>query len=182
MDKKRSSPGVQMKGYVQVYTGNGKGKTTAALGSALRAAGAGMNVYIAQFMKWGDYSEIKALQRFSDLITVEQYGLGKFIRGEPTPEEKAAAKQGFENIKTVVSRGRHDMVIIEEGNLAVQYDLIPIEELLLLIDRKPEHMEIIITGRNADPRLIEKADLVTEMKDIKHYFEMGVPARVGIEK
>lgn len=171
-----------MKGYVQVYTGDGKGKTTAALGLALRAAGAGLKVYIVQFMKMGDYSEIKALQRFSDLITIEQYGLGKFIKGKPSPEEKTAAEKGFEKVKSVIEEGRHDVVIIEEGNMAVYFGLIPIEELLTLIDNKPGHMEIIITGRNADMKLIEKADLVTEMKEIKHYYEKGVPARMGIEK
>ena len=141
-----------------------------------------MKVYIAQFMKMGDYSEIKALQRFSDLITIDQYGMGKFVKGQPSPEERDAAREGFEKIRSVVDRGKHDVVIIEEGNMAVYFGLIPITELLALIDSKPGHMEIIITGRNADARLIERADLVTEMKEIKHYYEKGVPARVGIEK
>jgi cob(I)alamin adenosyltransferase len=171
-----------MKGYVQVYTGNGKGKTTAALGLALRAAGAGLKVHIAQFMKMGDYSEIQALQRFSDLITIKQYGMGKFVKGKPSPEEITAAQKGFEKVRSVVDQGEHDVVIIEEGNMAVYFGLIPIMALLALIDSKPEHMEIIITGRNADAKLIERADLVTEMKEIKHYYEKGVPARVGIEK
>ena len=174
--------GRHMRGYVQVYTGEGKGKTTAALGLALRAAGAGLKVHIAQFMKMGDYSEIKALARFSDLITIEQYGMGKFVKGKPSPEEKTAAKNGFEKVKAIVANGRHDVVIIEEGNMAVYFGLIPIEALLDLIDNKPLHMEIVITGRGADEKLIEKADLVTEMKEIKHYYEKGVAARVGIEK
>jgi cob(I)alamin adenosyltransferase len=171
-----------MKGYVQVYTGNGKGKTTAALGLCLRAAGAGLKVFIAQFMKMGDYSEIKALERFSDLITVEQYGLGKFIRGKPSAEDIAASKKGFENVRAAVFSEKYDMVIIEEGNMAVHFGLIPLEDLLDLIERKPAPIEIVITGRNADPRLLEKADLVTEMKEIRHYYQKGVNARVGIEK
>jgi cob(I)alamin adenosyltransferase len=171
-----------MKGYVQVYTGNGKGKTTAALGLCLRAAGAGLNVFIAQFMKMGDYSEIKALKRFSDLITIEQYGLGKFIKGKPSPEDIAASQKGFDRVKAAVLSGKYDMVIIEEGNMAVQFGLIPLESLLKLIENKPPHMELVITGRNADPKILEKADLITEMKEIRHYYQKGVGARVGIEK
>jgi cob(I)alamin adenosyltransferase len=172
----------KMKGYVQVYTGNGKGKTTAALGLCLRAAGAGLNVFIAQFMKMGDYSEIKALKRFSDLITIEQYGLGKFIKGKPSPEDIAASQKGFDRVKAAVLSGKYDMVIIEEGNMAVQFGLIPLESLLKLIENKPPHMELVITGRNADPKILEKADLITEMKEIRHYYQKGVGARVGIEK
>ena len=170
------------KGYVQVYTGNGKGKTTAALGLAVRAAGAGLKVYIAQFLKRGDYSEIKALERFSDLIVVEQFGMGKFVKGEPSPEDREAARQGFEKVKRMVSSGQYDVVIIEEGNMAVFFKLVLPEELLRLMDGKPDNVELVITGRSAHPKIIEKADLVTEMKEIKHYYEKGVQARVGIEK
>jgi len=171
-----------MKGYVQIYTGNGKGKTTASLGLSIRAAGAGLKVYIAQFLKMGDYSEIKALQRFSDLITVEQFGQGKFVKGKPSPEEIKSAQAGLEKIKSIIAADEHDVVIMEEGNVAVMCDLFPVEDLLSIIDSKPEHMELVITGRGADPKVIEKADLVTEMKEIKHYYQKGVQARVGIEK
>jgi len=171
-----------MKGYVQIYTGNGKGKTTASLGLSIRAAGAGLKVYIAQFLKMGDYSEIKALQRFSDLITVEQFGQGKFVKGKPSPDEIKSARAGLEKIKSIIAADEHDVVIMEEGNVAVMCDLFPVEELLNIIDLKPEHLELVITGRGADPKVIEKADLVTEMKEIKHYFQKGVQARVGIEK
>jgi len=171
-----------MKGYVQVYTGNGKGKTTAALGLSVRAAGAGLRVYIAQFMKMGDYSEIKALQRFSDLITVEQFGKGKFVKGKPSPDEIEAGLRGLQKIKDVIAAGKHDVVVMEEGNVAVMCELFPVEELLDIIDSKPESMELLITGRGADHRVMEKADLVTEMKEIKHYYQKGVQARVGIEK
>jgi cob(I)alamin adenosyltransferase len=174
--------GMQMKGYVQVYTGNGKGKTTASLGLAIRAAGAGLKVFIVQFLKMGDYSEIKALARFSDLITVEQYGLGRFVKGKPSPEDIEAGIKGLERVKSVIAAGKHDVVIIEERNVAVMCGLFPIEELLNIIDKKPDNLELIITGRGAAQALIEKADLVTEMKEIRHYYEKGVSARVGIEK
>ena len=171
-----------MKGYVQVYTGNGKGKTTASLGLAVRAAGAGLKVFIIQFMKMGDYSEIKALKRFSDLITIEQYGLGRFVKGKPSPEDIEAGKKGLERARSVISAGEHDMLIIEEGNVATMCDLFSADDLLDIIDLKPDHMELIITGRGADQKILDRADLVTEMKEIKHYYQNGVQARVGIEK
>ncbi|QTA87648.1 cob(I)yrinic acid a,c-diamide adenosyltransferase [Desulfonema magnum] len=171
-----------MKGYVQVYTGNGKGKTTASLGLSVRAAGAGLKVFIGQFMKMGDYSEMKALKKFSDLITIEQYGAGRFVKGKPSPEEIKSSREGLERIKAVVASGEYDLVIIEEGNVAVMVGLFSVQELLDIIDSKPEHMELVITGRGADLKIIEKADLVTEMKEIKHYYQKGIQARVGIEK
>ena len=171
-----------MKGYVQIYTGNGKGKTTAALGLSIRAAGAGLRVFIAQFLKMGDYSEITALKRFSDLITIEQYGLGKFIKGKPSDEEMAAAQNGLKRIKDILSVNEHQVVILEEANVAVSCGLIQKGDLLDIIKTKPEDVELVITGRGADSEIIEMADLVTEMKEIKHYYQKGVKARVGIEK
>ena len=171
-----------MEGYIQVYTGNGKGKTTASLGLAIRAAGAGLKVFFGQFIKAGDYSEIKALERFSDLITVKQYGQGRFIKGKPAPEDVTAAAQGFKELQEIVLGGQWDVVIMEEANVAVAVGLFTEAELLDLMDRKPAHVEMVITGRGALPSVIEKADLVTEMKEIKHYFQKGVVARVGIEK
>jgi len=171
-----------MKGYVQVYTGDGKGKTTAVLGLSIRAAGAGLKVFIAQFIKNGDYSEIKALKRFSDLITVEQFGLGCFIRGKPTSEDMEAARKGIEKVKSIITSGNYKIVILDEANVAVKLGLFPAEDILSIMADKPEEVEIVITGRNADQRIIEKSDLVTEMKEIKHYFQKGVKARIGIEK
>ncbi|MBW2706596.1 MAG: cob(I)yrinic acid a,c-diamide adenosyltransferase [Deltaproteobacteria bacterium] len=171
-----------MKGYVQVYTGDGKGKTTAALGLAIRAAGAGFKVYIAQFLKKGDTSEIKALERFSDLITVEQFGLGRFVRGKPEAEDIEAARNGLENIQKILFSGKHQMVILDEANVAAVCGLISIDDLIVLIDQKPAHVELILTGRGAAPQIIERADLVSEVKALKHYFNNGVKARVGIEK
>jgi cob(I)alamin adenosyltransferase len=171
-----------LKGYVQIYTGDGKGKTTAALGLALRAAGAGLKVFIAQFIKSGDYSEIRAIKRFSDLITVEQYGRGRFIEGKPSIEDIRAGADGLERLKIIFTSGGYDVVIIDEGNIAVKYGLLALRDLLGLIETKPDDVELVITGRDADPKVIEKADLVSEMKEIKHYYRKGVSARVGIEK
>ena len=170
-----------MKGYTQVYTGNGKGKTTASIGLSVRAAGAGLKVYIAQFMKMGDYSELNSLKRFSDLIKMEQFGLGRFIKGTPSPEEIAAAEKGLETAKAAMLSRDFDMVILEEANVAVACGLFPLTALLDIMDMKPDHLELIVTGRGAAPETIEKADLVTEMKEIKHYFSKGVMARTGIE-
>jgi cob(I)alamin adenosyltransferase len=171
-----------MKGYVQVYTGNGKGKTTAALGLAIRAAGAGLNVFIAQFIKMGEYSEINALKRFSDLITIEQYGRGRFIKGIPSPEDIEGAGRGLERIENIIELREYHVIILEEANVAVTCGLFSVEDLLKIIDKKPDDVEIVITGRDARPEIIERADLVTEMKEIKHYYQKGVKARVGIEK
>jgi cob(I)alamin adenosyltransferase len=171
-----------MKGYVQVYTGDGKGKTTAALGLSLRAAGAGLKVYIAQFLKKGDYSEIKALERLSGAITIEQFGLGRFIKNRPTQKEIRAARDGLEKIKKMMASGKYDVIIVEEGNVAVACGLFSVQDLVDLIDTKPGPVELVITGRNAAREIIQKADLVTEMKSIRHYFDKGVTARVGIEK
>ena len=171
-----------MRGYTQVYTGNGKGKTTAAVGLSVRAAGAGLSVFIAQFIKMGDYSEIKALARFSDLITVEQFGLGRFADGKPKPEDFKAAQRGLERVKTIMDSDAYQIIILEEANVAVKYGLITEQDLLKLIDTKPEDKELVITGRGASQLVMDNADLVTEMKPIKHYFQKGVAARVGIEK
>ena len=171
-----------MKGYVQVYTGNGKGKTTASLGLSLRAAGAGLKVFIAQFLKQGDYSEIRALERFSDLIRIEQYGLGRFVKGQPTDEEIQAAQKGLKEVRKVMLSGEYDVIIVEEGNVAASCGLFEVQKLLELISQKPDDLELVITGRGASPEVIEQADLVTEMKEIKHYYQEGVAARVGIEK
>jgi cob(I)alamin adenosyltransferase len=170
------------RGYTQVYTGNGKGKTTAAIGLAIRAAGAGLKVYIAQFIKMGDYSEIKALKRLSDFITVEQFGLGRFTKGRPAPEDIEAAQEGLKKVRSIMNSDEYNIIIMEEANVAVMLGLFAVQDLLKIIINKPDDKELVITGRGASPRIIESADLVTEMKDIKHYYKVGVRARVGIEK
>ena len=170
-----------MKGYIQVYTGDGKGKTTASLGLAVRASGAGLKVYIAQFLKKGNYSEIKALSKFKN-ITIEQFGLGGFIKGEPSKEDISAGEAGYSKLCEILKQNKYDIVIAEEANVAVMCHLFKEEKLLYLMDIKPENVELIITGRGATKNVIAKADLVTEMIEIKHYYQQGVMARVGIEK
>ncbi len=169
------------KGYVQIYTGNGKGKTTAAFGLSLRAAGAGFKVYIAQFMKKGGYSELKALERFDDLITIEQFGTGKFTFGKPTDEDIAAGRKCLKAIRQALESALYDVVIMEEAAVAEKFDVISTEDILEMIRIKPEKTELVITGRGASEQLIAAADLVTEMREIKHYYQQGVGARVGIE-
>jgi cob(I)alamin adenosyltransferase len=171
-----------MKGYVHVYTGEGKGKTTAALGLAIRAAGAGHKVFLGQFVKAGFYSEINALKRFDDLITVEQFGLGRFINGKPSESDINAARNGLNKMRDILSSGEYKVVILDEANIALHYNLFSLDELIELIDCKADKTELIITGRNASPEILKRADLITEMKEIKHYYKEGVVARVGIEK
>lgn len=170
-----------MKGYVQVYTGNGKGKTTAALGLAIRAVGAGLPVFIGQFVKGMDYSELGALRRFS-LITLKQYGRDCFIYQKPTPEDMVAARHGLEEAREVICSGSYRLVILDEANIATYYGLFSVEELLDVIRAKPDNVELVITGRYADEKVLQSADLVTEMREIKHYYQRGVQARAGIER
>mgnify|MGYP006278522487 CR=1 FL=1 len=169
-------------GCLQVYTGDGKGKTTAALGLALRAAGAGMHVYIAQFMKGRDYSELHALRRLSPGIEVRRFGLRHFLVGVPTEEDRAVARSGLEAAREVLVAGNHDLVILDEANVAVDMGLFAVDDLLAVVDARPCAVELVVTGRKAHPRLIERADLVTEMREIKHYYRCGLPARTGIEE
>jgi cob(I)alamin adenosyltransferase len=171
-----------MKGYVQVYTGNGKGKTTAAFGLALRAAGAGLKVYIAQFVKGMKYSELDAVGKLSEHVSIKQYGRDCFIYGEPKKEDIDIARDGLREVRDIMNSGKYQVIILDEANIATYYNLFSVEDLLDFIKAKPENVELIITGRNADPRVIEAADLVTEMKEIKHYYMKGVQAREGIEK
>jgi cob(I)alamin adenosyltransferase len=171
-----------MKGYVQLYTGDGKGKTTAAIGQAIRAAGAGLRVFIGQFVKGMHYSELDSLQRFSDCITIKQFGRDCFIHNNPTDDDCCKARDGLEEIKSVLQSGEYQMVILDEVNIATYYKLFSVEDLLEVIHSKPENIELILTGRQADTRIAEAADLITEMKEIKHYYQQGVQARAGIEK
>jgi cob(I)alamin adenosyltransferase len=170
-----------MTGYVQVYTGDGKGKTTAAMGLALRAAGAGLKVFIAQFVKSEKYSEIFALERFPDLITCRQYGSGCWLQGRPSDEDVRLAKSALEEVRRIIAAGGHDVVILDEANIATYFGLLSADDLTALIDIKPPGMELVFTGRKADPKLIERADLVSEMREVKHYYQQGVLARKGFD-
>lgn len=169
-------------GKVQVYTGNGKGKTTAALGLVLRAAGAGMRVYFGQFMKTGNTSEARALREFlSGAVTMEQYGSGEELSGPDRERDTACARAGYEKARAALGSGEYDLVVLDEILVAEHLGLLVVEDLLRLMDERPERTELVFTGRWAAEAVCQRADLVTEMGEIKHYFHAGVPARTGIE-
>lgn len=168
------------KGYVQVYTGNGKGKTTAALGLVLRTICAGNKAFIGQFMKGQDYSELKAVTLLPGL-KMELFGGVEFLNGEPTAKDIADAEKGLLRMKEVVESGEYDVIVFDEINTSLFFKLLNIEEVIEVINLKDEHVEIILTGRYAPEEIIARADLVTEMKEIKHYYNDGVKSRVGIE-
>lgn len=170
-----------MPGHVHVYTGDGKGKTTAALGLALRAAGTGLKVFIAQFAKSVRAGEHNALERFSDLITIKQYGRGAFVRGKPVAEDVCLAHDALAEARERLTSGDYDLVILDEANVATHFALISVDALLEVIRAKPPNVELVITGRRADPAIIDAADLVTDMREIKHYHQKGVKAKPGIE-
>jgi cob(I)alamin adenosyltransferase len=169
------------KGYIQVYTGNGKGKTTAALGLALRAVGAGKKVFFAQFVKGKIYSEIEAVRKFVPGITIKQFGLGCFIVEKPTEADIQAAQTGLAETAKILKSEKYDVVVLDEATIALYYQLFSIDEFLDVLKNKNPETEVVITGRYAPPELIEMADLVTEMKEVKHYYTKGIEARKGIE-
>jgi len=171
-----------LRGRVQVYTGGGKGKTTAALGQAVRAAGYGLRTYVGQFMKGRHYGELDAL-RHLPLITVEQYGGPDCVRRQDvSAQDVARAKQGLARALEAMGSGRYDLLVLDEVNVAVWFGLLDVEEVLAFIDRRPEDIELILTGRCAPATVVEKADLVTDMREVKHYYRQGVQARDGIER
>lgn len=165
---------------IQVYTGNGKGKTTAAMGLALRASGAGLKVYIGQFVKGRCYSEIKALKKIAN-IKVEQFGRRCFIKKEPEPIDAEMARRGLEKIKQVIAQKRYQLIILDEINIALRFKLINLDDLVRLIKSVPRKIELVLTGRYAHPEIIKLADLVSEIKEKKHYYTKGIKARRGIE-
>ena len=171
------------KGLIQVYTGDGKGKTTAALGLALRAVGHGMKVLIIQFMKGSiEIGEIKAAQKLAPYLTIVPMGRETFVsKDNPHPEDIKIAREGLLLSQKAIQNREYDVVILDEINVAIEYGLISISDLLHLLDSKPNEVEIVLTGRNARPELLERADLVTEMVERKHYYEKGIKARKGIE-
>lgn len=170
------------RGLVQVYTGEGKGKTTAALGLAMRAAGHGLRVYIVQFMKgWPNYGELKSVRRHPE-ITLRQFGRPEFVDPEkPDPADMEMAREALQEARRVIASGSYDLVILDEVNVALKYGLIELKQVLALIEEKPESVELVLTGRYAPPELIERADLVTEMREVKHPYKKGVKGRKGIE-
>jgi len=173
-----------MDGYIQVYTGNGKGKTTAALGLALRAAGRGMRTYFGQFLKGQHYGELDAVKKLSPLIHIERFGREGFlhITEGPDDEDLRRAREGLRKCREAMLSGRFDIVVLDEVNTAVLLKVLTVEDVLGLLDDKPAAVELVLTGRGAPEAVIARADLVTEMKDVKHYYDRGVKARDGIEK
>lgn len=171
-------------GQFQVYTGDGKGKTTAALGLALRASGAGLRVYVGQFMKLGAYSEIRALRRLPG-VTVEQYGSdrGLLIGRDAERADIECAQAGYDRLSETLRSGDYDVVIADEINCALTCGLLSETALLALIDARPGDAELVFTGRGATQSVLDRADLVTEMVAVRHYYqEKKMPARTGIEK
>lgn len=167
-------------GYLQVYTGDGKGKTTAALGLVMRALGAGLSVHVVQFIKSMEYHELRVLRGLG--VPVHQYGRGCFIRGEPKSEDKEMASRGLAFARELMAQGDLDLLVLDEINVALKLGLLAIEDVLDVVRSKPEGLELVCTGRGAPRQLIDAADLVTEMVGHKHYFEAGIAARDGIER
>ena len=170
------------KGYIQIYTGDGKGKTTAALGIGIRAAGHGKKTYMGQFMKGQHYGELTALSDHL-YITIEQYGdVACVHREDVTQRHMDQARRGLELARRAMLSNQYDIIVLDEINVAVWFDLITTKDVLDLLNDRPENMEVILTGRRAPEELIEIADLVSEVKEIKHYYHRGVKARNGIER
>jgi cob(I)alamin adenosyltransferase len=169
-------------GLTQVYTGDGKGKTSAAFGLAVRAIGRGLKVYVIQFIKGGfDYGELHVIQHLPNL-EIKAFGRGKFVTQVPPNEEDVKlADQAFNLAEHIVNSGKYDIVILDEINVALHLKLIELDKVTKLVEKKPKHVELVLTGRNAPPKILEVADLVTEMKEIKHPYTNGMPPREGIE-
>ena len=171
------------KGFIQIYTGNGKGKTTAAIGQAVRAAGFGLQTYFVMFMKEFPYNEVKSLKKLKDLITIVQVGKDDFVykKVPPSEEEKLKIKNALDTAKTKMLSSEYDLIVLDEIFVSIYFGLVSKEEVISFIDTKPENVELIMTGRYCPQEIIDKADLVTEMKEVKHYYEKGILARRGIE-
>ena len=169
------------KGLIHIYTGNGKGKTTAAIGLGIRATGNDLKVYMVQFMKGRRYSELDALEIIPN-FTVFQSGRDEFVSKEnPEQIDIDLASKGFEHAKKIINAGKHDLVILDEINVAIDFNLIPLENVMKLLEEKPENVEVVMTGRYADPEIVRQADLVSEILEIKHPYNEGVQSRKGID-
>ncbi len=169
------------RGLIHIYTGNGKGKTTAAIGQGIRAIGNGLSVYMIQFMKGRRYSEIDALERIPG-FTVKQFGRDEFVnKNKPEQIDIDLAHQGLQHAKTIIEEEKHDVVILDEINVALDYRLISLHDVLEILNHKPHAMDIILTGRYAPPEIVKRADLVSEILEIKHPYQHGEKCRKGID-
>jgi cob(I)alamin adenosyltransferase len=177
-----SEEGGELKiGLTHVYTGDGKGKTSAALGLALRAVGRGLRVHVVQFLKGHrDYGEHIVAKRIPGL-EITACGRGEYIEGSPTPRDMALAAEALERAREIIGSGDYNIVVLDEVNVALELGLIEKDAILEIIDSKPGNLELVLTGRGAPPEIVEAADLVTEMREVKHPFGKGVKARKGIE-
>ena len=171
------------RGFIQIYTGNGKGKTTAAIGQAVRAAGAGLKSYIIQFMKDFPYNESNSLKILSEWITIEKVGTDDYVfRKEPPPKEEIdKAKLALEIAKQKMLSGDYSLIILDEICVAIYFGLFTVKDVMPMLDAKPENVELILTGRYCPQVLVDSADLVTEMHEIKHYYQKGIISRKGID-
>ena len=167
-------------GRVQVYTGDGKGKTTAAMGQAVRALGHGHKVLIIQFLKGRSSGELGVLEKM-DNVTIERFGSSRFVCGNPTSEDTALAEKGFKKAREEVLSGHYDLVILDEINILVDYKMLDVNRVVELIKERPKGVELILTGRNVHPQVVEAADLVSEIRAVKHYYKDGIGARPGVE-
>ena len=170
------------KGFIQIYTGTGKGKTTAALGLAMRAVGAGFRIFIGQFLKQEKYSEHRAIKLMGSSVTLRTFGGDRFIRDNPSEGDIALAEKGLEELRQALVSEVYDLVIADEIIVAVHLGLLKEEDVLSLMRQKPENVELVLTGRYATEKMIAMADLVTKMVENKHYYDKGIQAREGIEK
>ena len=169
-------------GLVQVYTGDGKGKTTAAIGLAMRAIGKGFKVLMVQFLKGRAYGEVTTAAMLPDSFTLVQSGMDTFVKkGEPTSEDLRLARVGLELARKAIMSGDWDIVILDEINVAIELGVLKVDEVLPLIDERPPTVELVLTGRYAPAEFCERADLITEMKKVKHCYDEGVGMREGIE-
>jgi cob(I)alamin adenosyltransferase len=170
-------------GFVQVYTGNGKGKSTAAIGLAVRAAGAGLKSYIIQFMKDYNYSELRSLELLHEFIELEKVGKDDFVfRKELPPQEEIdLAATALNKAEIKMLSGKYDIIILDEACVSIYFKILKEEQILEFINKKPKEVELVITGRYCPKSIIDKADLVTEMKEINHYYQKGVVSRKGID-
>jgi len=169
------------KGYIHFYTGDGKGKTTAAIGLGIRATGEGLKVIMIQFMKGRRYSEIDALRQIKN-FTVVQFGRDEFVSKEkPEQIDIDLAQKGLIYVKETVQKGQYDLVILDEINVAIDFHLISLEDVIKLLEKKPETLELVLTGRYASPEIIKHADIVSEILEIKHPYQKGVLSRKGID-
>jgi cob(I)alamin adenosyltransferase len=171
------------KGYVQVYTGNCKGKTTAAMGLAFRAMGSGMKTYIGQFMKGQEYGELRSAEMVKPYITIEQYGRKDLVhvKNPPLQQDIDMAAQGLSKARKAMLSGDYDIVVFDEILTAHDFNLVSVDTILELVKSRPDSVEVVFTGRYAPQEVIDAADLVTEMVEVKHYYSQGVGARKGIE-